>query len=49
VWESVEAACAATVRVAETIPPTHAGVMDEAYGRYRRIYPALREIAGGRA
>ena len=46
VWESVEAACAATVRVAQTIPPKHAGVMDEAYERYRRIYPALREIQG---
>ncbi|HTC74297.1 MAG TPA: FGGY-family carbohydrate kinase, partial [Edaphobacter sp.] len=46
VWESVEAACGATVRVAETIAPRNAGVMDEAYGRYRRIYPALREIQG---
>jgi xylulokinase len=46
VWESVEAACAATVRVAETIAPRDAGVMDVAYGRYRRIYPALREIQG---
>jgi xylulokinase len=46
-WESVEGACAATVRVAETIAPRSAGVMDEAYLRYRRIYPALREIARG--
>jgi xylulokinase len=45
-WASVEAACAATVRVAETIRPMHVAVMDEAYKRYRRIYPALREIAG---
>ena len=45
-WPSVEAACAATVRVAETIAPKDASVMDEAYGRYRRIYPALREIQG---
>jgi xylulokinase len=45
VWASVEAACAATVRVAETIAPKDASVMDVAYGRYRRIYPALREIA----
>ena len=44
-WDSVEAACAATVRVAETIEPKNAAVMDEAYQRYRRIYPALREIA----
>ena len=44
-WDSVEAACAATVRVAETIEPKNGAVMDEAYKRYRRIYPALREIA----
>src|SRR5271156_3420051 len=44
-WDSVEAACAATVRVAETIEPKNAAVMGEAYKRYRRIYPALREIA----
>jgi xylulokinase len=45
-WASVEAACAATVRVAETINPQHADVMNEAYKQYERIYPALREIAG---
>jgi xylulokinase len=46
VWASVEAACAATVRVAETIVPKNAAVMDEAYGQYRRIYPALKSIQG---
>ncbi len=46
-WPDVEAACAATVRVAETIPPGDASVMNEAYKRYRRVYPALREIAKG--
>jgi xylulokinase len=46
VWANVEAACAATVRVAETIAPKDAGVMDEAYERYRRIYPALKTIQG---
>ena len=45
-WASVEAACAATVRVAETIVPKNAAVMDEAYGQYRRIYPALKSIQG---
>src|SRR5271156_4428581 len=45
-WPSVEAACAATVRVAETIAPKHASVMDVAYGQYRRIYPALKQIQG---
>jgi xylulokinase len=46
-WASVEAACAATVRVAETIAPRDAVVMAEAYRKYRRIYPALKAIAGG--
>jgi xylulokinase len=46
-WESVAAACSATVRVAEVIAPQQAAGMDEAYRRFRRMYPALREI--GRA
>jgi xylulokinase len=46
VWQSVEEACAATVRVAETVAPKHAGVMEQVYMKYRRIYPALRKIAG---
>jgi xylulokinase len=46
-WPTVEAACAATVRVAETIAPEHPAVMNEVYVEYRKIYPALREI--GRA
>jgi xylulokinase len=45
-WASVEDACAATVRVTETIEPKDAGVMQAAYARYRRIYPALKEIQG---
>jgi xylulokinase len=44
-WDSVEAACAATVRVAETVAPKNIDVMNEAYKRYRRVYPALHEIA----
>jgi xylulokinase len=47
VWESVEAACKATVRVAETIAPKDATVMNEGYKEYRRIYPALKMIQGG--
>ena len=43
-WPSVEAACAATVRIAETIAPRDAAVMQLAYKEYRKIYPALREI-----
>jgi xylulokinase len=46
-WPSVEAACAATVHVAEVIEPKNAAAMDAAYARFRRVYPALREI--GRA
>jgi xylulokinase len=46
-WPSVEAACAATVHVAQTIQPKDAPAMDAAYARFRRVYPALREI--GRA
>jgi xylulokinase len=47
VWPTVEAACAATVRVAEVIEPKDAPVMKEEYKKYRRIYPALHEIARG--
>jgi len=47
VWPSVEAACAATIRVAATVEPVDAVAMEKAYKQYRRVYPALREI--GRA
>ncbi len=47
VWPSVEAACAETIRVAAVIEPLHAVSMEKVYARYRRLYPALREI--GRA
>ena len=43
-WPDVEMACAATVHVAEVIAPKSADAMGEAYGRFRRMYPALREI-----
>jgi len=46
-WGSVEAACAETVAVAETVEPRNARVMAEAYRKFQRMYPALREI--GRA
>ena len=46
VWQSVADACASTVRVAETIAPKEAARMDEAYGKFRRVYPALKEIGG---
>ncbi len=43
-WPTVQAACDATIRVAQTIPPQHAETMDRAYSQYRKLYPALREI-----
>lgn len=46
VWPSVEAACTATVRVAEVIEPKHADVMAAAYKEWQRIYPALKTIQG---
>jgi xylulokinase len=46
VWASVDAACDKVVHVAKrTAPDREASrVMQEAYIRYRRIYPALRSI-----
>jgi len=32
------------VHTAETVAPKHAAAMDEPYARFRRMYPALREI-----
>ena len=46
IWPDIQTACAEAVRVAETIEPQHAAAMDAAYQRFRRIYPALREIRG---
>lgn len=43
-WPSVEAACDATIRAAEVIQPKHAKVMAEAYGHFRRLYPALKQV-----
>jgi xylulokinase len=43
-WPSVEAACAATIRVASSIEPRDAAAMEKGYDRYRKLYPALREI-----
>jgi xylulokinase len=46
IWPTVDDACKAVVRVAERVQPTRESVaaMNEAYRRYRRIYPALRSI-----
>jgi len=46
-WSSVEQACDAIVRVATRIRPQQqdSATMQQAYGTYRKIYPALRQIA----
>jgi xylulokinase len=44
-WPSVEAACNATIRVAQTIPPQQTAAMDAAYQQYRKLYPALKQIS----
>lgn len=43
-WPSVEAACSATVKVAQQIHPRNATVMDKAYQQFKQLYPALRAI-----
>ena len=43
-WPDVEEACSETVHVAQTIQPKNTAAMEAAYTRYRRVYPALREI-----
>jgi len=46
-WRSVDAACDAVVRIAQEIQPDpkNSAVLDQAYGTYRRIYPALLSIS----
>jgi xylulokinase len=45
-WPSVDAACAATIRVASRVDPQPgaATTMDASYAAFRRIYPATRQI-----
>jgi xylulokinase len=43
-WPSVAAACEATIRPAATIAPQHADTMAAAYARFRKLYPALKEL-----
>jgi xylulokinase len=47
VWPSVEAACEATIRIAQTIQPKSAEAMQGAYAEYIKIYPALKLIGRG--
>jgi xylulokinase len=46
VWLTVDAACAATVRVASRVNPQPAAVatLNASYAAFRRVYPATREI-----
>ena len=50
VWPSVDAACDAVVRVDKrtAVDPGAVGVLRESYSKYRRIYPALRNIDSNR-
>ncbi|HEX4156158.1 MAG TPA: xylulokinase [Acidobacteriaceae bacterium] len=43
-WPSVAAACDATLRPAATIHPQHAEAMASAYARFRKLYPALKQV-----
>ena len=43
-WPTVESACEATIRGAETIYPANGTVMAKSYKHYRNLYPALRAI-----
>ena len=47
-WPTVEAACGATVKVAERLQPRMEDirVMNECYAAYRRVYPATKMIFG---
>ena len=48
-WADVDAACAATIRQTGSTLPGAEGVAlyDRAYGLYRQLYPALKEISHG--
>jgi xylulokinase len=43
-WPTVAAACEATIRPAATIAPKNAEAMARAYARFRKLYPALKEL-----
>jgi xylulokinase len=45
-WPTVDAACAAVVRVAKRVPPQAEAIaiMNQSYSAYRRVYPATRAI-----
>lgn len=45
-WPTVDAACAATIRVASRVSPQPAAVdiLNASYAAYRRIYPATKQV-----
>jgi xylulokinase len=43
-WPTVEAACAATVKVAQVIEPVAAATMNDGYTHFRRLFPALKSL-----
>jgi xylulokinase len=45
VWPSVEGACEVAVRVAQLVKPDprRVAIMNQRYGEYRRLYPALKD------
>jgi len=45
-WPTVDAACAATVRVASRVTPQSAAVaaLNASYAAYRRVYPATKKV-----
>ncbi len=47
-WPSVDAACAAVVRVGERVSPNcqNTVAMEKAYAGYRRAYPAMKSVIG---
>jgi xylulokinase len=49
VWNSVDEACDAVIQPTCRVhpDPTASGLLNENYKTYRRIYPALKSIAGG--
>ena len=43
-WDSAEAATSAAVRITKTTEPRDTAAYDEAYARFRQLYPALKGV-----
>ena len=46
VWETVDEACAKTIRVAKSFKPdrTNVEIMNRRFEEYRKLYPRLRNV-----